>query len=364
MALGLVLGLILVLGAFAAALRLLSHSAYREIDVVNGHLRAIAVAEIGFATAIGRLTAAPWPERWFRSGPDVQLDVPATGGSYSWMIRDAPRRATFTDPLAQATLGSPNQADLLIRATSGQSRVLMYWRLTLPDDSLDALATVIPTYFAHGPESAPLTPGTADALTGEAEDGLRKRAGNTPRYEGIDGPLRRSPPEKVGEVLGVDPGGPVVDGVTPPDGTGPDIPPPPPEAPGETPEPPPLVPPDPPSIEGLWYGPPQTRALTDDPGSVRTVRDHLYISRDGDVVSGTCQYLDEFGVAWTTWSFSAPLNGNTFQFDSRDLQSTVTNGRPTPFRETLAMDPTGQVLAGTATTAAGGTIPVRFTREP
>src|SRR5687768_14181252 len=130
MALVLVLCILVVLGGFAGVLRALSASAYREVDAVNGHLRAVAVAEIGFAEIVTRLAATPWHERWFKAGPDVQQDIRAGGGTYAYVLRDTPSPATSTDPVARRGLASPNQADLLIRATFDRSSAVLYWRLT------------------------------------------------------------------------------------------------------------------------------------------------------------------------------------------------------------------------------------------
>lgn len=219
-ALVLVLGLVLTIGAFGAIVRLLSHAAYQELDVVTAHLHAVAVGEAAFARVVARLAATPWEQRWFKSGPEVQRDQPAADGTYTYVLRDTPRPAPYQDPLNIRTLGGPRQADLLVRATYGRSSVSLFWRLTVREDALDSLARVIPSCFAFAPDEAPATPAAMDPISQMVDDKLRERERNLgpfgDRQAALD-PTRTAP--EVAGVLGMPDPGDIVDSVTPPGGT-------------------------------------------------------------------------------------------------------------------------------------------------
>ncbi|MBI4860040.1 MAG: hypothetical protein HY815_07220 [Candidatus Riflebacteria bacterium] len=214
MALAIVLGVILVLGTFGAVLRIMSQTAYREVDLVNAHLRAVAVAEVGFATITSRLGAAPWSKRWFKSGPEVTFDVKAAGGNYSYLIRDAPLPYVYTDPLDRNTLGTGQQADLLVRATYGRSNVVMFWRLAVVEDSLDYFTRVVPVFFTFGPENARPVKADADTLAAHVNDLITSRNDNLPGYQAVAPQLAaaQTAPQVAG-ALGCTPNGTVEDTV-------------------------------------------------------------------------------------------------------------------------------------------------------
>lgn len=331
-ALAIVLGVLIVLGAFGAVLRVLTQSASKEVDVVNAHLQAIAVAEVGFSTTVARLTSAPWSERWFRGAPDVQVDVPASGGTYTLMIRDTPQPVTYEDPLARAALGSPNQADLLIRATVDRSAVVMFWRLTVPEDSLDALAVALPTFFTFGPASAPVSPATADTLSGLVNNGVAERARNAPRSDGLHGPLRAAPdPASIGTILGFTPPGPVLGGRPPPTDEG---------APPVT--PPPAVPPA--DLNGAW----RSDVFTDVDG--RVVQDHLALTQVGNRVTGRCVCREvSTGAITASWEFDVPFDGTNLNFEAVNYRYNGATMAGT-FRKDMRLQPGGERFEGTMTT--------------
>ena len=207
-ALVMVMGLILVLAIFGAIVRILSHAAYREVDLISGHLRAIAVGEIGFATVTARLTAAPWSQRWFASGPDLATDVAAGGGFYSYMIRDAPQDSSA--PAEATWFAPPHQADLLIRSTFERSSVVMFWRLIIPEDTLDSVGRAIPQCFAMPADTTPVTKPSLDLISRQVNQAVEARVQNTREFEPIDQPLRAaSSVRNVGQVLGFQPEGAV-----------------------------------------------------------------------------------------------------------------------------------------------------------
>jgi len=214
MTLALALALILVLGTFGVIVRILSHSAYREIDVISQHMKALAVGEAGFATVVTRLSATPWSQRWFKGAPDVQFDVPTAGGSYEYLLRDT------KDPVPISTgqlgLNSPNQADLLVRATCEKSTVTMFWRLTVPDKSLDSVSRVIPLIYSVFSTKGPLSTSTADSLASLVDDMIRRRDANMNRYElKLKGLVLATTAPEIAEVLGLDPATPTLDSVLP-----------------------------------------------------------------------------------------------------------------------------------------------------
>jgi hypothetical protein len=65
MAIYLAFGAVVILGLFAGIASLLSSSAGREVDVLNSHLRAVAIGESVVAQIGARLSGAPWCKRWF-----------------------------------------------------------------------------------------------------------------------------------------------------------------------------------------------------------------------------------------------------------------------------------------------------------
>lgn len=340
------LGVLLLLAAFGGVLRVLTHSAYREVDLVNAHMQAIAVGEIGYATVMARLTGTPWSDRWFRAGPDVQRDVAAAGGTYTLMIRTTPQPVVPDDPLRRATLGSLNQADLLIRATFDRSSVLMFWRLTVPDDALDALARVIPVHFTFGPDALPAAPATADAIAGQVADAIRERDANTPRVEEIHRPLQEAGgAQGIGGVLGipVDPG--VVDGppsVKPPT----DLP------------VFPAIPLPAASLTGTWESPPLVRRIA---GVDRTFHDYLQIEQVGNRVSGRCVCRDASGFVLATWDFSTTLEGSFLRFNAENFVSAEPADR---FRKDLGVDAAAGEMRGVTILEDGSNHPAGYTKLP
>ena len=133
MALALVLALLLVIGAFSSIVMLLSRSASREVDVLKRHLRAVNVADAVFAEVVARLSATRWEDRWFKIAADVKFDVALAGGLADYVIRDTRQGAPVPFSLVP---GSANQVDLLVNASYDRSRCVVFWRLSLPWDSL------------------------------------------------------------------------------------------------------------------------------------------------------------------------------------------------------------------------------------
>lgn len=215
-ALGLVLGLVSVLGVFGAIALTLSRGAGREVDVLGHHLRAVAVGELGYAAIVGRLSQSPWPRRWFSAAPDVQLEIPAAGGTYSYFLGDAVVPAPGAAPLARWGVLSPNQANLMIRATFERSTVVMFWRLMVPRDALDGAVRVVPTYFTFGPDAAQPRAADVEALARDVDTQIATRGSNLPRFEdvrGLLGPVTGAP--GIQTALGAAPPGPVLDSVVP-----------------------------------------------------------------------------------------------------------------------------------------------------
>jgi len=216
-----VMGILLVLVTTGGLLRLSSQSAFHEVDTIHCHLRAVAVGEAGFATVTARLSAAPWELRWFRKGPELQYVVSAAGGVYSSLIQDTPASIAFTDPLLQMTLGNPHQADLLIRATYDRSTVVMFWRLTVPQDSLESLVRAVPSYFVFAPNSVEVDPRAVDALSGQITDSIKARGENASEMRGLAQGIRSATRvDEISSLLGFTPAQTIVDGVVPAGGSG------------------------------------------------------------------------------------------------------------------------------------------------
>ena len=186
-ALAIVLGLIMVLLAFGALLKVMTGGAHREVGTLSGHLRAVAVGEAAFAEIVARLASDGWPARWFAGGPAVETDRPTAGGRYSYVIRDVPPRAPAPgaplDPVGANGLSAPRQADLMVKASYDSSSAVMFWRLALPDNSLDSLQRVIPVIFTFGPDDSPVNGGGVDAIGTLVDAMIAKRRANRPAVD-------------------------------------------------------------------------------------------------------------------------------------------------------------------------------------
>lgn len=190
-ALVLVLLILIVMAGMGMILIQMSGAASHEVEVIRNHLACVAVGESVFAQITARLSATPWPQRWFKDGAEVMLEQPSpTGeGTYESMIRDARPRAVTGDPLADASLFPPNQADLMIRASSKGSTVTMYWRLSVSRDSLEGVRRVVPAFFTFAPdETRPRTPDLDDLAT-QVVTWIQKRQGNLSRFQPLLRPL-------------------------------------------------------------------------------------------------------------------------------------------------------------------------------
>jgi len=217
--LAVVVALLLLMAVFGILVHRLSQSAYRELEVVDSHLKALAVGEGGFSEIVARLSAVSWSKRWFKERPEFRSGVLAAGGIYNSLISDTPRPVPLIDPLRRRTLSCPNQADLLIEAVYGHSTVLMFWRLTVPEDSLDPILRVIPGFFTFVPAAAPLAPDALDPLSGRVNTFIQTREENSPAFEGQRPQLSATATAaQIGSILDFTPTRPVVDGVSPPEG--------------------------------------------------------------------------------------------------------------------------------------------------
>jgi hypothetical protein len=220
-AMALVIGLLMLLSAIAFLLGRLSSQAKNELDLVSAHLRASAVGEAAYAEITARLSATPWLKRWFRDGPDIQYGQKAAGGTYSYMLRDA-EQAPDGSAVAAEMVASAHHVDLLVRATYERSSVTMYWRITIPEDSLDSFVRVAPLMFQYAPDDTQPRARDMDSLTRRVEDQVRDRSQNTTTYEQLRPRLATAGGVPgVAQVLGA-PGVPgIVDEVAPASGGAP-----------------------------------------------------------------------------------------------------------------------------------------------
>src|SRR5207247_586158 len=85
--------------------------------------------------------------------PDVQTDVSIAGGKVDYIIRDATTLPTPVDPLARRLAVTIHQVDLFIRSTVRGSGVSMFWRLSLPHDSMDSIQRIIPVYYSFAQQT-------------------------------------------------------------------------------------------------------------------------------------------------------------------------------------------------------------------
>ena len=215
-----VIGLLLTLACFGGVVILLSHSAYREVDVLDAHLRALAVGEAAFSEIVTRLSATSWPERWFRGAPDVQFDVPIAGGTYESLLRDAVAFPASVNPLIQRWGGAPHQVDLFIRATYRGSTVAMLWRLVMVSDSLESFRRVLPVVFTFEPEGARANAGQVDPLVQNLAQLQQQRNQNDPLTgQLMPALLAATTAPEIEAALNFQPPDPVFDGVPSPDGT-------------------------------------------------------------------------------------------------------------------------------------------------
>jgi len=201
MAIVVVLSIVVLLAAFAGLVSLLSSSAHREVDVLNGYLRAVGVGECAFAELFSRLSSIPWCRRWFRQAPDVQRDLAIADGTYGYLLRDTPSSSPSTRGFPDA-----KRADLLIRSTWHNSTVVMFWRLTFPEDSLEGVRRIVPELFTFTSDSIPTKPEAQDPLVTRVDEIVRQRQTNDARTRPIADQVRTgASPSVIAGALGIDP---------------------------------------------------------------------------------------------------------------------------------------------------------------
>lgn len=228
-----IIAIILVLLGCGLLLKVLSGGAYRETDVLISHMRAISVGESMYGEIVARLSATSWTNRWFKNAADAQVAVTIAGGTADYLIQDAlppaappPSPPPSGAPALALTPTTPNQADLMIRANYGGHSVLMYWRLTCPEDSIDALSRVIPDMYMN-PLTPAGAPGTVPQLPGpfvqEVEKQIAAREANRKKSDPLLSPIRDSQsPGEVQAVLGFQPERPIADNTLAGNPSGPD----------------------------------------------------------------------------------------------------------------------------------------------
>lgn len=226
MALWLVFSILLLLMTFGGMLRLMLHGATVEVDALADHLQAVAAAEEAYANVVARLSRTAWDRRWFQAGPEIVEDVAvSSGGSYSYVLRDAP------------VVGGEEsgRADLLVRSRHEKSTVTMFWRLAVPRRSLESVMRIVPVLYGHAPDTTPLTPVALDPLSRDIQDQVARRDNNRTRFETRRAALEGSGSvTDAGTLIGADPGSQVLTGTASADGSSSDI---------SQPEPPPSIPP-------------------------------------------------------------------------------------------------------------------------
>ncbi len=255
MAVFLVIGLVLVLLALGLVLRTLSGSAYREVDTLQSHLRAVSVGEAMFGEISARLNATPWQDRWFRGTAEMQADVPIAGGSCSYVLQEVIEPPLPTNPVQRMLAAGVHHADLLVRARYERSEVVMCWRLTCAEDSIDPVARVIPAIYSFAPEDTPIGPRISGPVIDLIENSIRKRDQNRPTADSLAGPIRNaSDPNSIAGLIGKPPRPGIITGTGTVGHTG-GIAPPPPPAIAAVPPPPPAVAVPPPPVPPLSAAP-------------------------------------------------------------------------------------------------------------
>lgn len=222
MALTLVLAIVVIMAVFGGIVLALSRGAAREIDVLNGHLRAVAVAEAAYSEVVARLCATPWPQRWFKDAADVRFGEPLAGGTFDLLLRDGAPLPGTSDPFVSRLAAQPHQVDLFVRATWDTSTVAMMWRLVIPVDSLDSFPRAISTVYTFTPESTRARPEDLDPIARRLGEALEERARNSKRTDdGITKLVAARRPDEIAGALDADPAGPVADAIVPPGGGAP-----------------------------------------------------------------------------------------------------------------------------------------------
>lgn len=193
-----VLALVMLIVAEMAIVHTFSSGNVRHLVKSNGHLRAIHIAESAFSQILARLKGAPWSQRWFALGPAAEDDVALLGGTYSTYVGDASEPGRV--------------ADVWIESRFDTAVVVMFWRVRIPESSLDFYAQVYPEFFTFLPADGPRpTPGGNPLAPAIAEMIARQRA-NAP---GAIDLVRTITPQadfaEVARTLGIPAGPPVVD---------------------------------------------------------------------------------------------------------------------------------------------------------
>jgi len=224
-----ILAMLMVILGFAMLLKVMSGGAYREVDVLVGHMRAISVAESQYGEIVARLSATSWTNRWFKGTPDAKTGVAIAGGTADYMIQDAAQVTQTDGSLMAGALASTNQADLLIKGYYDKSTIVMYWRLSCPDDSIDALARVVPSIAMFPPDNTPVQASLPGPFQQMIQTAIAQREQNRKLSDPMVAPLRDAQtPGEVLSLLGATLSKPVVENtfVNPAVGPVPGVPPP------------------------------------------------------------------------------------------------------------------------------------------
>lgn len=168
------LAIAVLLGIMGGSVWMLSRQTYREVEKLDGFLRAVSVGEACFSHLMQRLESKPWEERWFKTEPDQ--------GSGSWLD------GTYEYLISDAEL--PNQADLLVRATWSQTSISMYWLVRAEPDSLSPHRRMKVAHFAHAVGDPDVSYSALDALRDVARDGEAQREANREWADSREGEIQ------------------------------------------------------------------------------------------------------------------------------------------------------------------------------
>lgn len=309
---------LLVIGV--AGVHLMTRQTYRELEKLDGFLRAVTVAEACYQKQVGRLESLPWGERWFKGSPDTG-NGSWMEGSYQYLIGDGDRDL---------------EADLLVRAESDGSKVVMYWKLRADGTTLNPYRRVRATYFTYVDPATPVSGSGLSGLIPGLQESMQQREGNREWAEGVES--RIGPGTGLNELpglLGYSPEPPSPGGILPP-----------------TPEGVPPIPPGPPPFEIPELPGPQT--IPEPVASPPSVADlgPLYL----EVQQALIELTDEEGRVDRNLGGAAPVAGESPYSTFLGLERQVTerlsqcseteNTTPCPSGEVDQLNACKQAIAG------------------
>ncbi len=171
-ALGVAVGVIVILFLAGMVISQLSRGVQRQLEYSDSSIRAQYIAETGINTLIARLMKSSWEDRWFAGGADSEAEVQFGGGTYDYYIQDSPNR-TY-------------QADIWVRGDYRGVKRGYFWRMNFTRGLFEGFAAGrIESAIEIEPDRHPGNPDQANELSREMERIIEKRTSNQAKAQAV-----------------------------------------------------------------------------------------------------------------------------------------------------------------------------------